>query len=524
MSRSLSVGLGIPASPGTYTAAIEGQTGVYQVLMRRNPSLPPLYGSGVKWEIREGDPKETQWRTPEDIVTSGWADCQELASYRTAELRNSGMDPNAKAWVYPTGENKYHAVVARGNGLVEDPSVMLGMPPFPGEPIMTNQLPAIQGPRGGSPGGGSPVFAPDAMVGMAKSICGLHPYTAMCGIGFFGRETGKGPKLARVKDAAPEFQQPTFHVTGHHHGSIRGWKGVYRTPLKDGTAIVGMTKTHRHPADCVGDGASLISNIANSIAKAPLALAMLSPFSLGTTFALQDPTVQHALGNVGRTVKESVKGKGDDGWPSSIDGKKGRHSVNGPDEISQRDAAIVGWGLSSLTHLITEPLKAAVNLAAKPMGALSNFAFHPSFANLGHFMTSPFQPAMNLATSPMRGLDQAFPVVGRSAQPNTSHIPGSSVNPNSPFAQAFQQRQQQMQQQQMQQAQQPQMPYPDPSQSYPSYDPSQSYGTSNPFATAMTDPSQAAAISSFTNPWGNGGSGGQLGYWNTSGGYMPVQQ
>jgi hypothetical protein len=349
MSRALSVSLGVPSSPGTYSAALEGLTGVNEVLMRRDPNIPPLYSTGTRWEIREGDPTETQWRFAPDVATSGWGDCQDLSAYRAAELRVTGEDPKAHVRVYPTGTNKYHAVVARGNGLVEDPSTILGMPPFPGEPVMTNQLPAIQGPRGGSPGGGPPVFSPDAMVGIRAAICGMHPYTAIVGMGFFGEETGCAPKLARIKDAAPEFQQPTFHVTGHKKGKVCGWKGVYRMPLKDGTAIVGMTRTYAHPADCIGDGAGLISDVAHSIAKSPPLMMALSPFSAGTTLALMDPSVQHALGNVGRSVKSRGNGS-DDSWPATW----GRKSP-GPKSISRHDAAIVGVGLSCLNHIVTNP-------------------------------------------------------------------------------------------------------------------------------------------------------------------------
>ena len=392
MSKALSVGLGVPSSSGTYSAALEGLTGVNEVLMRRDPSIPPLYASGARWELKPDDPSDTRWRYANEVATDGWGDCQALAAYRAAELRVNGTDPAAHVRVYPTGKNKYHAVVARGDGSVEDPSVALGMMPFPGAPMTHDQLPAVQGPAGGSPGGGSPGLDPDAIQGakhrIARSIAGLHPYAAVAGVGCFGDETGMAPKVARVKDAAPEFSQSTIHITPHKRGSVQGWKAVHRVPLKDGTAIVGMTKTYRNPTDCVGDAAGLISDVASEIAKAPAMLALLSPFSAATTIALQDPSVRHALGAVGRSVKNAAKqtkktsnggnASNGDGWPSDWGTVSG-----GPDNT---DMAIVGWGLSNLTHLITDPLHAAGNLLS-----------HPSLSNLGRLAISPLMGTIHSA-------------------------------------------------------------------------------------------------------------------------------
>lgn len=349
MSKALSASLGVPSSSGTYSAALEGLTKVNEVLLRRDPSIPPLYSTGARWELRPDDESDTRWRYADEVATDGWGDCQALAAYRAAELRVNGIDPRAEVRVYPTGENKYHAVVARGNGLVEDPSVALGMLPFPGGPMTTDKLPAIQG-HGGA-------MSQHAIVGakrqIARSVAGLHPHAAIVGIGVLGDETGKSPKVARVKDAAPEFARPTFHVVGHACGSVRGWKGVHRVPLKDGSAIVGMTRTYNNPADCVGDAIGLISDIASSIAKSPVAAMLLSPFSAGTTMALMDPGVQQALGSVGRAVKSGVKAGGtspsssDSGWPMEW-------SVSGG-TLNKRQAAVVGWGVGAINRVLMSP-------------------------------------------------------------------------------------------------------------------------------------------------------------------------
>jgi hypothetical protein len=429
MSKALSEGLGVPASPGTYSAALEGLTGVNEILMRRDPSIPPLYESGAHWELRPKDPSDTRWRYADEVATDGWGDCQALAAYRAAELRVKGADPSAHVRVYPTGENKYHAVVARGNGLVEDPSVALGMLPFPGAPMTNRDLPSVNGPRGGYPGGGSPGLNPDAIMGakrrIARSVAGLHPVAAVCGVGQFGDETGFGPKCAVVKDAAPEYGQPTFHIVGHKKGGKRGFKGVHRVPLKGGSAVVGMTRTYSHPADCIGDAASLISDIAHGLAKSPAAIAMLSPFGAATTLALTDPSIQHALGKIGSDVKSAVAKKNGKSKPSndsngdSGGGWPNDWSVTGASQFDHEDAAIVGWGLSSLTHLLTAPAHAVANLVkhpASPAHAIANVLhphnrrrIHPAatqavvgwgLSNLTGLITKPLSAVKNLITHP----------------------------------------------------------------------------------------------------------------------------
>lgn len=299
MSKALSASLGVPSSPGTYSAALEGLTGVNEVLMRRNPSFPPLYSTGARWEIRPGDPSETEWRYAPNVATEGWGDCQDLSSYRAAELRVTGEDPHAKVRVYPTGPNRYHAVVARGNGMVEDPSVILGMSPVPEAPMSTNQLPAVAGP----------MYDPRAF--LAASILALHPNASPAGT--LGSETGSDSKFARVKDVAPEVTGPTFHVAPHRVGSVYGWKGIHRVPLKDGTAIVGMTRTHKNPTDCIGDGPGLMTRIGQTILNHPIISALISPEAYIATRALMDPGTQHAL----NTTASAAKSAGDsDGWPA----------------------------------------------------------------------------------------------------------------------------------------------------------------------------------------------------------------
>jgi hypothetical protein len=312
MSKALSASLGVPSSPGTYSAALEGLTGVNEVLMRRDPSIPPLYSTGTRWELRPGDPSETMWRYAPDVATQGWGDCQDLSAYRAAELRVSGADPQASVRVYPTGPNRYHAVVARGDGSVEDPSVILGMNPVPEAPMSTQELPAVAGLPG------DPISPVNYQGMIRQNVRALHPNAVpdISGPGFLGEETGRGEKIARIKDVAPEITGPTFHVAPHRVGSVCGFKGIHRVPLKDGTAIVGMTHTYNNPTDCIGDGAGLISSIGNAILNHPIVTALLGPTAYAATAVLNDPGVRTALSSTAKAAKAAASGNSGsgDGW------------------------------------------------------------------------------------------------------------------------------------------------------------------------------------------------------------------
>ncbi len=112
----------IPVSAANFAASTEGLTTLNQRLLRRR-KYPPLYKSGVVYKKERQD----TWRPVTDVLRSGWGDCEDLAAWRAAELRNSGEDLNAHVAVYRSGPTRYHAIVARGDGSTEDPSRRLGM-------------------------------------------------------------------------------------------------------------------------------------------------------------------------------------------------------------------------------------------------------------------------------------------------------------------------------------------------------------------------------------------------------------
>lgn len=118
----------VPTSGVFYEAALAGLVSLNEQILRAADDagrpLPFIYESGVRYKREARD----VWRHALDIVNTGNADCEDLASWRVAELHLTGEDPNAHVYVYRSGPKSYHAVVGRGNGTIEDPSYLLGMP------------------------------------------------------------------------------------------------------------------------------------------------------------------------------------------------------------------------------------------------------------------------------------------------------------------------------------------------------------------------------------------------------------
>lgn len=94
---------------------------------------PALYRSGIHYEP---EPGTEEWLDiPNMLAVHGgtfpgpWADCEDLACWRTAELREQGVKakPFAKWRLKPDGSYAYHALTLLPDGRLEDPSLVLGM-------------------------------------------------------------------------------------------------------------------------------------------------------------------------------------------------------------------------------------------------------------------------------------------------------------------------------------------------------------------------------------------------------------
>jgi hypothetical protein len=94
--------------------------------LKRHPRTPPLYRSRVRYQ-RE-PPGQEQWRTIPVVWKDGYGDCEDLAAWRVAELRNAGVHARPCFRYRQDGKRRiYHIMVCLPGGLIEDPSTVLGM-------------------------------------------------------------------------------------------------------------------------------------------------------------------------------------------------------------------------------------------------------------------------------------------------------------------------------------------------------------------------------------------------------------
>jgi hypothetical protein len=95
----------------------------------RNGKVPPAAGeikSGrVRWEPEP--PGAEHFDLPATVIGRGWGDCDDLAPWHAGSLRASGRDPGARAIVRKSGPKRWHAIVQRSDGSIEDPSAHAGM-------------------------------------------------------------------------------------------------------------------------------------------------------------------------------------------------------------------------------------------------------------------------------------------------------------------------------------------------------------------------------------------------------------
>lgn len=116
------IGLRVPASRAFLRAALRGLVAVNRDYLSRR-RYPRLYESKVRYRRERRGRGPEEWQTVAQLFSSGEGDCEDLAAARVAELQESG-EP-AEVDVVRTGKKRFHALVVRGDGRVEDPSKIL---------------------------------------------------------------------------------------------------------------------------------------------------------------------------------------------------------------------------------------------------------------------------------------------------------------------------------------------------------------------------------------------------------------
>lgn len=108
-------------------AALEGVTRLNQALLKKR-QIPPFASviDRVRWKPEP--PGAEHFDHAGIVLGRGWGDCDDLAPWHAASLRATGKDRGARAIVKRSGPDKWHAVVRRSDGEIEDPSTAAGMP------------------------------------------------------------------------------------------------------------------------------------------------------------------------------------------------------------------------------------------------------------------------------------------------------------------------------------------------------------------------------------------------------------
>jgi hypothetical protein len=108
-------------------AALESVTRLNeQMLAEGAPSFErALRRFGIKW--RPEPPGQEHFDHLQTVLRRGHGDCDDLAPWHAASLRHSGEDPRAQAIVKRSGPRRWHAIVQRGDGSIDDPSKRAGM-------------------------------------------------------------------------------------------------------------------------------------------------------------------------------------------------------------------------------------------------------------------------------------------------------------------------------------------------------------------------------------------------------------
>lgn len=108
-------------------AALDALTVFNVAYLKRHPGAPKLYNANVSYVREARGPnghRLEDWLPVPLVYQRGEGDCEDLASWRAAELQLQGIP--AQAWPVRT-KLGWHIVVRLPGGAFEDPSKELGM-------------------------------------------------------------------------------------------------------------------------------------------------------------------------------------------------------------------------------------------------------------------------------------------------------------------------------------------------------------------------------------------------------------
>lgn len=125
--------------------ALEAVTRLNEQLIKSgaSPTSRQLIAKGAEW--RPEKPGAEHFDHGALIAERGHGDCDDWAPLHAATLRVTGEDPGALAVVKKSGPKRWHAIVRRSDGTIDDPSLAAGMPgPARTVGVMGATLPAMR--------------------------------------------------------------------------------------------------------------------------------------------------------------------------------------------------------------------------------------------------------------------------------------------------------------------------------------------------------------------------------------------
>lgn len=108
--------------------ALEAVTRLNEQMIKdgSSPTADQLIARGAIWKPEP--PGQEHFDHGALIAKRGEGDCDDWAPLKAAQLRVTGVDPGARAVVKKSGEKRWHAIVQRSDGSIDDPSLDAGMP------------------------------------------------------------------------------------------------------------------------------------------------------------------------------------------------------------------------------------------------------------------------------------------------------------------------------------------------------------------------------------------------------------
>jgi hypothetical protein len=133
-------------TPPVLNAMLEGVTRLNEQLIKEGAPTFREAVNRVRWAPEP--PGQECFDHLGIVLARGKGDCDDLAPWHASSLRATGEDRGAKAIVKKSGPKRWHAVVQRSDGTIDDPSREAGMGQRRGTNPVLSSMPSVSGVGG----------------------------------------------------------------------------------------------------------------------------------------------------------------------------------------------------------------------------------------------------------------------------------------------------------------------------------------------------------------------------------------